>query len=48
MNTTETDLIFERYTQTRILSEDMNDNTLLKTLLKMINLEEWNQKKMNQ
>ena len=25
MNTTETDLIFERYTQTRILSEDMND-----------------------
>jgi len=25
MNTTETDLIFERYTQTKILSEDMND-----------------------
>ena len=24
MNTTETDLIFERYTQTKILSEDMN------------------------
>ena len=25
MNTIETDLIFERYTQTKILSEDMND-----------------------
>jgi Fe-S oxidoreductase len=25
MNTTETDLIFERYTQTKILSEDMNN-----------------------
>lgn len=25
MNTTETDLIFERYTQTKILPEDMNE-----------------------
>ena len=46
-NKTDINLIFESYIKNKALTED-NDNMHLKMLLKMINLEKLNQKKMSQ